>query len=302
MRFVRLAALFILAMLCVHSGRAQVVGQSVNMVTGTTWPGGDPFLERQNEPSMAISSRNALHMVAGNNDYRTVDIPGIDAGEPTGDAWLGFFTSMDGGKTWQSTLVPGYPQDSLPTGIASPLSINNPATHGGYNAAADATVRAGTNGMFYYSGIAFSRENTSISGGSAIFLARYVDDNNYQGANTVRYIDTHVLASYNSNVSPGYFADKPFLAVDIPRDSSTCTIPGNATVPAANIPAGRMYLAYTLFTGGEASNQSTIMLTSSSDCGVTWSTPQQISRDSKTNQGATLAIDPKNGNLYIAWR
>src|SRR5437870_3597439 len=56
---------------------AQVPGTNVNMVSGTQWPGGDPFLQRQNEPTMAVSSRNPLHMLAGANDYRTVDLPGV---------------------------------------------------------------------------------------------------------------------------------------------------------------------------------------------------------------------------------
>ena len=301
-RFVSLAAAFVAAVVTVHPATAQVVGQSVNMVTGTQWPTGDPFLERQNEPSMAVSSRNPLHLVAGNNDYRTVDLPGLPYDEPTGDAWLGFFTSIDGGNSWESTLVPGYPQDTSSVGTSSPLHLNSNGSGSGYSAGADATVRAGTNGLFYYSGLAFNRENTTIEGGSAIFLARYVDDNNFQGANTVRYIDTHIVASYNDSAPSRYFADKPFMAVDMPRGSGTCTIPAGPTAPAAIIPAGRIYIGYTLFTGGEASNQSSIMLTYSNDCGVTWTTPQQVSGSSQTNQGATLAIDPENGNLYIAWR
>jgi hypothetical protein len=53
--------------------------------------GGDPFLQRQNEPSLAVSSRNSLHLLAGANDYRTVDIPTPDIvlGSLAGDAWLG---------------------------------------------------------------------------------------------------------------------------------------------------------------------------------------------------------------------
>ena len=105
------------------SAVAQVVGPSVNMVTGTSWPNGDPFLQRQNEPSMAVSSRNPLHLLAGANDYRTVDLPGVaDADhESRGDAWLGIFKSYDGGQTWQSSLLPGYPQDQKNRGL-SPLS------------------------------------------------------------------------------------------------------------------------------------------------------------------------------------
>src|SRR5581483_5480478 len=79
---------------------AQTAGPSVNMVSGTEWPGGDPFLQRQNTPSLAVSTRNQLHLMAGDNDYRSVDLPGLPGGGLTGDAWLGVFKSLDGGKTW----------------------------------------------------------------------------------------------------------------------------------------------------------------------------------------------------------
>src|SRR5262249_33964852 len=79
---------------------AQVPGQNINMVAGTQWPDGDPFLQRQNEPSAAVSSRNLQHLLAAANDYRTVDIPFPNAGdEENADAWMGVFRSTDGGLT-----------------------------------------------------------------------------------------------------------------------------------------------------------------------------------------------------------
>src|SRR5436305_14611425 len=88
---------------------AQIPGRNVNMVSGSKWPDGDPFLQRQNEPSLAVSSRNPAHLLAGSNDYRTVDLPGLpDAA--TGDAWLGIFKSYYGGQTWRSTVHPGCQQ------------------------------------------------------------------------------------------------------------------------------------------------------------------------------------------------
>jgi len=37
-----------------------VAGRNVNMASGNELPDGDPFLQRQNEPSMAVSTRNPL--------------------------------------------------------------------------------------------------------------------------------------------------------------------------------------------------------------------------------------------------
>src|SRR5260370_18174011 len=83
-----------------------VAGPSVNMVSGNTWPDGDPFLQRQNEPSIAVSTRNPTHLLAGANDYRTVDLSILLSSvnpdvQVVGDAWLGVFKSFDGGQTWR---------------------------------------------------------------------------------------------------------------------------------------------------------------------------------------------------------
>src|SRR5829696_4850524 len=83
---------------------AQIAGRNVNMVAGVRLPEGDPFLQRQNEPSIAASTRNPLHLLGGSNDYRTIDIPNpIDGGIETGDAWLGLYKSADGGQRWTTT-------------------------------------------------------------------------------------------------------------------------------------------------------------------------------------------------------
>ena len=168
------------------------VGRNVNMVSGTTLPGGDPYLQRQNEPSIAASTRNPLHLLAGANDYRTVDmpiegeeLPGIEDKIAAGDAWLGAFKSLDGGQTWTSTLIPGFPQDNSPEGLASPLK--------GYRAAADPVVRAGTNGLFYYSGIVFNRDTLQ----GAVFVARFIDNNNEENGDPIKYVDTIIIDQQN---------------------------------------------------------------------------------------------------------
>src|SRR5438128_232187 len=181
---------------------SQVAGPNVNMVSGTKWPGGDPYLQRQNEPSLAVSTRNPSHLLAGANDYRTVDLPGITGEEENADAWVGLFKSFDGGLTWQSTLVPGYPQDTSAAGLASPIK--------GLQAGADPTVRAGTNGLFYYSGIAFNR---GANGLGKIFVARFIDNNNKENGDPIQYLSTVTI----DQGTAGQFLDKSWLAVDIPR-------------------------------------------------------------------------------------
>lgn len=296
---------------------AQIPGRNVNMVAGTKWPDGDQFLQRQNEPSLAASTRNPLHLLAGSNDYRTVDLPfPDDADEETGDAWVGLFKSTDGGQRWTSGLVPGYPQDESPAGAASPLKIKH------YQAGADPVVRAGTNGLIYYSGLAFDRTENGKSG---IFLARFIDNNNLEGGDPFAYLGTTMVAE----TSGERFFDKPWMAVDIPRaDSPVCligpnsiietsaaapknkskskkkvTTPGTLAAGTQRIQAGAIYIAFSSITGEGASIKSEILLTRSMDCGATWSTPFKVSRaEDPINQGATLAIDPRFGTVYIAWR
>ncbi len=219
-----------------------VAGPNVNMVAGTTWPGGDPFLQRQNEPSLAVSSRNALHLLAGANDYRTVDLPVSDTvpGSLAGDAWLGVFKSYDGGLSWQSYLLPGYPQDQSAAGLASPLKA--------YNAAADPTVRAGTSGLLYYSGIAFNRGTNNGS----VFVSTFFDTNQKEngaalaGGDSMQYQRTVVVDTGTS----GQFLDKTWIAVDIPRaGGGSCVFPGLSG--SQTILAGNVYLVWSRFTGSD---------------------------------------------------
>ena len=284
-----------------------VAGANVNMVSGTDWTTGDPFLQRQNEPSIAVSTRNPLHLLAGANDYRTVDLPGLIGIEERGDAWLGVFKSFDGGQTWRSTLMPGYLLDSSPEGLASPIH--------GLQAAADPTVRAGTSGLFYYSGIAFNRGNNGLG---TIFLARFIDNDNRENgdptrkngsvtkvspADSIRFLGHTVIDSGTS----GQFLDKPWLAVDIPRGAATCSIsytnPDGST-GTETVPAGQLFITYSAFTGA---NTTKIQFASSSDCGKTFTKNIKLSESNSINQGTIAVIDPSSSGqpaatVYVAWR
>jgi uncharacterized delta-60 repeat protein len=290
-----------------------LAGRNVNMVSGTRLPWGDPWLQRQNEPSLAASSRNPMHLLAGANDYRTVDIPddfkvpGIPPQAAARDAWLGLFKSFDGGQSWITTLLPGYPQDSTTEGLASPIH--------GFEAACDPCVRAGSNGMFYYSGIAFNR-----SGGSgAVFLARYIDNNNLEEIkktvvdnpgeindnwqwvvedDPIKYVSTRIIDTGN----PGQFIDMPTVAADIPRSVSA----GTTMIKGQAIPNANVYMAYTVFLGNSDINvRSRLMFIRSANCGESWGSPIKLTEGQHIIQRPVITIDPRDptGNtLYVAFR
>ncbi len=281
-------------------------GQSVNMVSGTEWPGGDPFLQRQNETSAAFGTRTAQHILAGANDYRSVDLPFPDVNENdeeyAGDAWVGVFKSLDGGQTWRSTLHVGYPQDTSPEGQTFKTTV------GEFGAAADPVVRAGTNGLFYYAAITLNRAVTGNPTEGALFVSRFMDLNNKengdasQSKDPIRYVDSRLVVSTTATE----FVDKPAMVVDIPRaGAGTCnlTVPQDAGSPSVSqtIPAGNVYLAYAAISPD--STHATLKFTKSTDCGASWSPPVALSTPAQqVSQGAAMAVDPTSGAVYVAWR
>ena len=117
-----------------------------------------------------------------------VDLPGtldpLKGFEANADAWLGLFKSFDGGQTWRSTLVPGFPQDTSAHGQSvadqrarRPRRIRSSAP--------------GTNGLFYYAGVAFDRGEHKPS---AIFVARFIDLNNRENGDPIAYLGTQLVA------------------------------------------------------------------------------------------------------------
>jgi len=307
---VRLNLALLLAMIIPLMVYAQgpTPGQNVNMVSGTKVPDGDPFLQRQNESSIAVSSRNVCHLLAGANDYRSVDLNFFATGE-TGDAWLGLFKSFDCGATWQSTLFPGYRLDLTPEG--NPLPPNPPNPLKSWNAASDPVVRSGPSGFFGYSGIAFNRGTNN----GVVFFGRLVDLNNKENgtaatravnSNTdaIRFLGTTVVAKGSAT----RFLDKPWMAIDVARLGGGCSLqvplPGGSSV-TQTVAVGNIYVAFTAFNYNQMGTliSSQILFSRSADCGTTWSTPTTLSAsDNSLNQGATIAIDPQTGFVYVAWR
>ena len=98
---------------------------------------------QQNEPSTAVDARTPSIVVAGSNDYCTVELGG--------GTWAGFYRSTDSGAHWIDSLLPGYPTDTSPEGLASPLQQR------GITNAGDPVQAWDLQGRLFYMGNAFNR-------------------------------------------------------------------------------------------------------------------------------------------------
>src|SRR4051794_11273453 len=70
---------------------------------------------RQNEPAVAIDPRQTQVIVGSSNDYCGVynsTVGGVP--QAVGPIWLGYYRSQNGGSSFRSSLVPGYPGDTSP--------------------------------------------------------------------------------------------------------------------------------------------------------------------------------------------
>lgn len=152
--------------------QAPSVGPNVNMVTGTMYPRGDPWLTKQNEPSIAVSSRSSRTLLGGSNDYRMVNVPAAE-GLRGAKAWLHIYKSVDGGTTWYGMPLAGCPDRSIPE-CGDVTGVNGWFQQLNADFSADPTVRAGPNGTFFYSYIAGLRGDPA---NGVVAVQRHVDTN-----------------------------------------------------------------------------------------------------------------------------
>jgi hypothetical protein len=90
----------------------KVTNDNNNVDGGTPNPGFDAQNRQSNETTVSISPANPSIVAAGGNDYRMVTV--------TADVWFGVYVSSNAGATWFNTMVPGFPSDTSPAGLASP--------------------------------------------------------------------------------------------------------------------------------------------------------------------------------------
>src|SRR5205807_5241930 len=84
-----------------------------------------------------------------------------------------YYRSADSGQTWTNSLIPGYPDDTSPQGMASPLHSSN--------ATSDPVLAFDRLGDVYYAGLVFNISAAGPLGNGPIgnlvlFVAKYSND------------------------------------------------------------------------------------------------------------------------------
>ncbi|HEX9235487.1 MAG TPA: sialidase family protein, partial [Actinomycetota bacterium] len=224
----------------------------------------------QNEPSVAVDPRHPNIVAMGANDYC--------AAITTGDAWVGFYRSTDGGRTWVDGLVPGYPTDTSFAGRAS-------AAHGRCIAASDPTLAFDRAGRLFFGFICFGRLEGGRRGvvGSSTLIATYDHDGS-------RYVRTILV----SRGTPDRNEDKINLTVDQSRGRY-----------GGNVYAAWVQLAKPTKQGYP---QDPLLFARSTDHGATFSRPAPVSAlvhsrfpDMAVGPDATVYVGFRSGDtLWVA--
>lgn len=271
----------------------KVTNDNNNVDGGTPNPSFDAQNRQANETTVAISPVNPEVVAVGANDYRMVPV--------FADAWLGFYVSADEGATWFNTMVPGFPSDTSPAGMASPLK--------GLDGAGDPVVRFDGAGNLYAAGIAFNRnfDQEDLSNDTVVFVAKYAytpgtpggvstpnsaaDPPNFTYAFTT-LVDKGAVGFAIPAGQPfgfaGKFVDKNWMAVDT-NPASPCY--------------GTVYYSYTKFTG--LAGAFPIVVSTSSDGGASFSEPKPVSNKglegSVQTQGSNIGLG-SDGAVFVSYR
>lgn len=255
-----------------HDGGSDDGIESCGSDATTPGAGGDAGGNaQQNEPSVAINPSEPNVIVAGANDYCTVST--------SGDAWMGFYISEDGGETWVNSLNPGYPTDTSEEGQESPI-------FGRAGASGDPIQDWDNDNHLFYGGISFNRTDPNPGGitptNGDVIVSTWVRDSSTPLG--MDYLRTVIVGQGTpSAFFFGRFNDKPSLRVDDWEGSPH---------------AGNVYVTWTLFPGA---GRDQILFSRSTDQGVSFSKPTKISERIANAQGSDIAVAP-NGTIYVVWR
>ncbi len=112
------AALLMTPLFLAQSARAAGTGIKVGKnvdIRGETAPD-----KQIMEPALAVDPRDPSIVVASAEDHNTIPVGGCFSSDRC-HSWGAYSRSTDGGVTWITRLLPGFPGDTSPEGLSSPL-------------------------------------------------------------------------------------------------------------------------------------------------------------------------------------
>ena len=233
---------------------------------------------RQNEPAVQLDPRDTRVLIGSSNDYCGVYSTKSN-GLPVanGPVWLGYYRSEDGGRSFQSSLVPGYPGDPSPY-----ARLANVRTAG----AGDPVIAWDNHGRVF-----MASESSGDPAGTAktfgdVWVARFENPAGPDGLPTTndgkKFLGSTVVASGSSAPNfLGLLHDK--TAIEADRTGGACD--------------GYVYFSWARFTAGKNSN---IYWSRSIDHGATWSTPHTITTSVKNVHDPDISVTG-NGHVYITF-
>jgi hypothetical protein len=234
---------------------------------------------RENEPSVAVNPRNTQVVVGSSNDYCGVYNDGVDAFGapiPSGPIWLGYYRSQNGGASFASSLVPGYPDDR--SAYAARAQIRT-ATAGDPVLAWDADGR-----LFAGAEASEDPAGTKKTFGD-VWVATFVNPQGPGGAtiNDGKEFQRSVVVARGTSAPNllGLFQDK--TAIEADRTRSACR--------------NDVYFANSRFAGNGGSN---IYFYRSTDHGATFSHGALLTTSANDVQDPEIAVTA-NGHVYVTY-
>ncbi|MEP6651462.1 MAG: sialidase family protein [Lapillicoccus sp.] len=235
---------------------------------------------RQNEPSVAVDPRNTDVIVGSSNDYCGVYNDGLDTDGspiPSGPIWLGYYRSENGGTSFRSSLVPGYPGDNTPYAARSGLRTAS---------AGDPVTAWDSEGRLFVGTETSDDPAGSLKTFGDVGVATFVNPAGPAGAtsNDGQEFQRSVIVDHGSSAPYllGQFNDK--TAIEVDRTSGACS--------------GDVYFAYSRFAGNGGVS---IQLSRSANHGATFSQPAKISASIHDVQFPDISVT-SNGNVYVTYR
>jgi hypothetical protein len=234
---------------------------------------------RQNEPAVAVNPRDLRILIGSSNDYCGVYNDGEDADGapiPSGPVWLGYYRSEDGGRSFRSSLVPGYPDDASPYAALAKVRTAG---------AGDPVVAWDGHGRVFMGSESSGDPKGSPKTFGDVWVATFDNPGGERG-NTLddgkRFVGSVVVGKGSSAPNLlGVFHDKTALEAD--RTGGRCD--------------GIVYFAWARFTGGHVSN---IYFSRSTDHGATFSKPINLTPRQGNLQDPDIAVTA-NGNVYVTY-